>query len=174
MELLYVFNESVSTNFCSAFEQSFQIIISGASTRWHHWSLERFRLWFLLISFFQQVSLCFRIISMLKHPLPYLFYSVNCGLLLQFLHPNRFCTLLDSIINKCMHLKVFVNYCTLVTFRAVVTDVGIFFPGALLWSLFGVWEMFIIIWLTSWLHTWWWFICDELIIWGYKKSQLCT
>lgn len=57
-----------------------------------------------------------QIILMLKHSLPYLFYSVNCGLFLNFLHPNRFCTLLDSIINKCMHLKVFVNYCTLITF----------------------------------------------------------
>lgn len=129
MELLYVFNESVSA-VGEIFAQHLSKAFRSSSPGHQHadiTGLWRDLDWFLLISFFQQVSLCFRIISMLKHPLPYLFYSVNCGLLLHFLHPNRFCILLDSIINKCMHLKVFVNYCTLVTFRAVVTDVGIFF-----------------------------------------------
>lgn len=39
-----------------------------------------------------------------------------------------------------MHLKVFVNYCTLVTFRAVVTDVGIFFFQVLCCEAFLVFE----------------------------------
>lgn len=128
MELLYVFNESVSANFCSAFEQSFQIIISGASTRWHHWSLERFRLWFLLISFFQQVSLCFRSFRCWNiHFLTYFtqlivayFFSFCIQIdFVHFLTPSSICKLLYSgyfqgrsywcrdIFSRCFIVKPF-------------------------------------------------------------------
>lgn len=130
MELLYVFNESVSP-VGEIFAQHLSKAFRSSSPGHQHADITG--LWrdldfdFSLSVFFSRsrfASGSFRCWNI--HFLTY-FTQLIVAYFFIFLHPNRFCILLDSIINKCMHLKVFVNYCTLVTFRAVVTDVGIFF-----------------------------------------------